>query len=242
MRRPMSSTGLFCSVVALLLLLCTTGEAQVSFKIGGGAGLVMPMGDYKGTLAEYYAGSNYGLSTGFGFHAKARVGLLGFNLTGEIGYSFLSNDGAPEAPNSSGEVDHRILSLKVGPEFRLGLPAVPVTPYLGVNVALNSFSGSSKFQSTSNITSSTIDMASASRIGIGATIGLMISSIDVAVHYNLHNLTGKSWIGRDNRVDTYSSLNDDKDPAYAPADDKHVVNEARSIQSLVITVSVMFGI
>lgn len=69
----------------------------------------------------------------------------------------------------------------------------------------------------------------------------MISAIDIAVHYNLHNITGKAWVGGDNRVDTYSSLNDDKDPAYAALDAKHVVKESRSIQSLVLTVSVMFG-
>lgn len=232
--------------VGLFLLLihfsATPAAAQVSFQIGGGVGYVMPAGDYKGTVAEYYAGTNYGLSGGFGLHAKARLGLLGFNLTGELGYAFLSNDGSPEGGNSSAEVDQRILSLKVGPEFRLGIPAVPVTPYLGVNVSFNSFSGSTKFQGTSGVPSSSFDMASASRIGAGATVGVMLSSIDIAVHYNLHNLSGKAWQGGGNRIDTYSSLNDDKDPLYAAGDSNHVVKDPRSIQSIVITVSMMFGI
>jgi len=237
----MKSTTVAMAFV-LVFALAFPATAQVSFQIGGGAGYVMPAGDYKGSMAEYYAGTNYGLASGFAAHAKARVGLMGFNLTGEIAYAFLNNDGSPEGGNSSAEVDHKILSIKVGPEFRLGLPAVPVTPYLGVNVALNSFSGSSKFQGTSNITSSTIDMASGSRIGVGATVGVLLSSIDIAVHYNLHNLTGKSWTGGGNRVDTYSSLNDDKDPLYVAGDSNHVVKDPRSIQSIVITVSMMFGI
>lgn len=229
--------------IALLLIFAVAvpATAQVSFQIGGGAGYVMPAGDYKGTMEEYYAGTNYGLAGGIGLHAKARVGLLGFNLTGEVAYAFLGNDGSPEGGNTSAEVDHKILSIKVGPEFRLGLPAVPVTPYVGVNVAFNSFSGSTKFQGTSSVPSSTVEMASASRIGVGATIGVMLSMIDIAVHYNLHNLTGKAWQGGSNRVDTYSALNDDKDPLYAPADNNHVVKDPRSIQSVVITVSVMFG-
>lgn len=235
-------SAIFGSFIFMVLFSTTPATAQVSFQIGGGVGYIMPAGDYGGTMAEYYAGTKYGLSSGFGVHAKARLGLLGFNLTGEASYAFLGNDGSPEGGNSSAEVDHRIFSIKVGPEFRLGLPAVPVTPYLGVNVSLNSFSGSTKFQGTSSVPSSSFDMASASRIGAGATIGVMLSSIDIAVHYNLHNLSGKAWQGGANRVDTYSSLNDDKDPLYAVGDNNHVVKDPRSIHSIVITVSMMFGI
>lgn len=224
------------------LFISSSARAQVSFQLGIGGGYVMPAGDYKGTAAEYYAGTNYGLSNGFGVHAKARLGLVGINLTGEIGYAMLSNDGSPEGGNSSLEVKHQILSIKVGPEYRFGLPAVPVTPYLGANVSLNMFSGSTKFQGVTSVPSSTVDMAGTSRIGVGGTVGVVIASFDIAVHYNLHNISGKSWVGADNRVDTYSSLNDDKDPAYAAGDTKHVVGEARSIQTLVITVSYMIGI
>jgi hypothetical protein len=237
----MKSTTVAMAFV-LIIAAAVPAAAQVSFQIGGGAGYVMPAGDYKGSIAEYYAGTNYGLAGGFAVHAKARVGLMGFNLTGEVDYAFLNNDGSPEGGNTSAEVDHKILSIKVGPEFRLGLPAVPVTPYIGLNVAFNSFSGSTKFQGTSSVPSSTVDMASASRIGIGATVGVMLSSIDIAVHYNLHNLTGKAWGGGSNRVDTYSSLNDDKDPLFAVGDNNHVVKDPRSIQSIVLTVSMMFGI
>lgn len=229
-------------VLVLIFAAALPAAAQVSFQIGGGAGYFMPAGDYKGTMAEYYAGTNYGLAGGFALHAKTRIGLMGFNLTGEVNYAFLSNDGSPEGGNTSAEVDHKILSIKVGPEFRLGLPAVPVTPYIGLNVAFNSFSGSTKFQGTSSVPSSTVDMASASRIGVGGTIGVMLTSIDIAVHYNLHNITGKAWAGGGNRVDTYSSLNDATDPLYAAGSTAHVVKDARSIQSVVITVSMMFGI
>lgn len=230
------------TLVIFFFFLSSQANAQVSFKIGGGGGFIMPMGDYKGESTDYFAGTNYGLSNGFGLNAKARVGLVGFNLTGEIGYAFLSNEGDAVPGQGTLEVSHRILSVKVGPEYRLGLPAVPVTPYLGVNISLNSFSGSTTFKGVSGVSSGTFDLNGATRIGAGATIGVMISSIDIAVHYNLHNLTGNTWEGGDNRLDTYKSLNDDKDPAYAVGDTKHVVKDARSIQTLVLSVSVMFGI
>lgn len=224
------------------MVLPAPSQAQVSLQIGIGGGYVMPGGDYKGTAAEYYAGTNYGLDNGFGVHAKVRLGLVGINLTGEVAYAFLSNDGSPEGGNSSLEVSHRILSIKIGPEYRFGIPAVPVTPYLGANVSMNMFSGSTKFQGVSSVPSSTVDLAGASRIGAGATVGVVIASFDVAIHYNIHNLSGKAWTGGNARVDTYSSLNDDKDPAYAAGNTTHVVGEARSIQTVALTVSYILGI
>jgi len=228
-------------LILLTVVAIPSAFAQVSVKVGIGGGYVMPMGDYKGTAAEYYAGTNYGLSNGFDVHAKARVGLLGFNLTGQVGYSSLSNSGSPQGGNSSADISSKIFSIEIGPEFHLGLPAVPITPYLGANIAFNTFSGSTKFQGTTSVPSSTVDMASASRFGIGATVGVIISSFDIAVHYNLYNLTGKEWVGSGNLVETFKSLNDDKDPMYAPGDPNHVVSSPRSLQSLVLSVSYMFG-
>lgn len=218
---------------------------QVSFKIGAGAGYAIPSSDFSGTAAEYYAGTKYGLAGGLNFHAKVRVGLVGFNLTGEAAYSMFSNDGVAELPNGTVETKKQILALKVGPEFQLSVPALPVTPYLGLNAALNMFSGSTSFKGLSSVPSSKQDLNGASRIGAGGTVGVLLSlagtNLDVAFHYNIHNLTGKSWEGADNRIDTYTGLNDDKDPAYAVGNNKHVVSEARSIHSMVLTVSVMFG-
>lgn len=228
-------------VAAIFLILPSASRAQISFELGLGGGYVMPTGDYKGTAAEYFDGVNYGLANGLGVHAKTRLGLMGLNLTGELGYAFLSNDGTVSSGGSV-EVKHQILSLKIGPEFRFGIPAVPVTPYLGLNVALNIFTGSTSFQGVSNVSSGSHDMGSATRLGIGGTVGVKVLSFDIAVQYNLHNLTGRSWTGGDNRIDTYTSLNDDKDPAFAPSDNKHVVKDPRAIQTVAITVSYMFGI
>lgn len=161
----MKNLRLFSVVLMSILLTVSAGNAQVSIQVGGGAGYVMSMGDYKGSAAEYYAGTNYGMANGFGLQAKARLGLVGFNLTGEVGYLFLGNDGSPEGGNTSLEVNHQILSIKVGPEYRFGLPAVPVTPYLGANVALNMISGSTKFQGTTGVPSSEVDMAGQAALG-----------------------------------------------------------------------------
>ena len=232
-------------VTAALLCMTTVSYSQISLQVGGGLGYAMPASDFSGTTVEYYEGKNYGLAGGLNFHGKVRFGILGLKLTGEASYSLFSNDGESQPGQGKVETKKRILALKVGPEFQLSLPAVPVTPYLGLNVAFNSFSGSTTFQGVSGVSSGTFDLTGASRIGVGGTVGTLISlagtNLDVALHYNLHNLTGKSWEGADSRIDTYSGLNDEKDPAYAPGDNKHVVQNSRSIHSIIVTVSVMFG-
>jgi hypothetical protein len=233
-------------LVTAAMFITVTGAsfAQVSFQVGAGVGYAIPSSDFSGTPAEYYAGTNYGLASGLNFHAKARIGLVGFNITGEASYSMFSNEGDAE-PGKAMETKKRILALKVGPEFRLGLPAVPVSPYIGLNVALNMFSGSTTFQGLTSVPSGTHDLTGASRIGAGGTVGVLLNlagtNLDVAFHYNIHNLTGAAWEGADNRIDTYTGLNDDKDPAYAVGNNKHVVSEARSIHSMVLSVSILFG-
>lgn len=228
-------------------LFCTTmvSYGQISLQVGGGLGYAMPSSDFSGSTLEYFAGKNYGLAGGLNVHGKVRFGILGLRLAGEASYSFFSNDGEAEPGRGKVEAKKRILALKVGPEFHLSLPAVPITPYLGLNVAYNSFSGSTTFQGVSGVSSGTFDLTGASRIGVGGTVGTLINlagtNLDVALHYNLHNLTGKNWEGADNLIDTYTGLNDDKDPAYAPANNKHVVQNSRSIHSIVVTVSLMLG-
>lgn len=233
--------------VMLLTMTVVPGVSfgQLSFQVGGGVGYAIPSGDFSGSTIDYYAGTNYGLAGGLNLHAKVRVGILGLNLTGEGSYSMFSNSGEATVGQGKVETKKNIFALKIGPEFHLSLPVLPITPYLGLNIALNTFSGSTTFQGVSSVSSGTVDLNSASRIGAGGTLGVLLNlagtNLDVAFHYNLHNLTGKSWEGADNRLDTYTGLNDDKDPAYAPANTKHVVQNSRSIQSMVLTVSVMFG-
>lgn len=57
--------------------------------------------------------------------------------------------------SSENEISQKILSVKVGPEYRLSLPAVPFTPYLGANVAFNSFSGEFQNNGVSKLSSGT---------------------------------------------------------------------------------------
>lgn len=86
------------------------------------------------------------MSSGFNYHAKARVGLLGFNLFGIVEYSTVSGEGESEPGHGKVENSHGIFSLKAGPEFNISPPLSPVGFYLDGFVSVNTFSGTVKFQ------------------------------------------------------------------------------------------------
>lgn len=240
--------------LAILIMtgcVAATVQSQVTLQVGGGLGLVIPAGDFGGSTVDYYSGTKYGLSSGFNIHAKARFGLLGLRLAGGVDYSSLSNDGNAEPGQGKVEVSQKILSFKVGPEFSLSLPAIPLTPYVGANIALNRFSGETTFQGVSKVSSATYSMQSATRIGLGFSVGAIvklspINSLDINLSYNLMNVGGKAWEdvnpAQNQRLDSYLALNDNNDPLYSALDDKHFINNARNIHSIQVTASFLFGL
>jgi opacity protein-like surface antigen len=250
MKIDLRSFRVALAVVALLVLTITPSRAQVNLKFGVGIGAMIPTSDFSGSTSEFYNGSRYGLSSGPNIHGKAKVGLSGWNLTGEIDYSSLSNTGNSEQGQGEVELSQTILSLKVGPEFRLSLPVLPITLYTGVNLALNRFSGKTTFQGVSRVPSATYSMDGATRFGIGFSIGTEMNigsllSLDFNISYNLMNVFGKEWNdvnpGSNQRIDSYLSLNDNRDPQYAAGDDKHFISNERNIHSILFTVGILFG-
>jgi hypothetical protein len=72
-----------------------------------------------------------------------------------------------------------------------------------------------------------------------------LMSLDLGVSYNMLNLFGKKFEVVDllnpKRVDSYKALNDDSDPIQF-ANDEHFIGASRSISSLEIGLTLMFGI
>ncbi len=223
----------------------------VKLQAGAGIGYEIPSGDYSGSTVDYYAGTKYGLSGGINFHAKGRIGAAGFKLAAEIGYSSLNNSGNSEASGQGKvEISQKIFSIKLGPEYMISIPAVPLTPYLGANLALNTISGQTKFNGVAQVPSGTYDVKSAMRFGLGLSGGVLykispLMSLDLSLSYNLMNLFGKSFEAVDpthsQRIDSYVRLNDDKDPV-AVNGSEHFIGSARSINTMQIALSLMFGI
>lgn len=239
------------ALVAFIALTLTPARSQVNIKLGGGIGVMSPASDFSGATLEYYNGSRYGLGSGLHIHGKAKFGLSMLNLVGEIDYSSLSNTGNSEPGQGTVDISQKILSLKVGPEFRLSVPALPVTPYIGANLALNRFSGETTFQGVAKVPSATYSVKDATRFGVGFSAGTEVSigpllSLDFNISYNLMNISGKQWDdvnpGINQRIDSYLALNDDRDPQYTAGDDKHFISNERNIRSILFKVSVLFGL
>lgn len=250
----MKKTGI-AVVIFFSMIFLSSAHAQVpgsplNLQFGIGIGKVTAAGDFGGSTIDYYSGAKYGLSGGVNLQGKARIGIFGFNLVGEIDYAFFSNNGFSEPGQGKVDISQKVLSLKVGPEFKLGIPMVPVTPYIGANIQLNKFSGDVTFNGVAKVASGTYDMAGASRIGFGINGGVVVSlggmTLDIGAQYNLLNVSGKAWEdanpSKDQRLDSYLSLNDDKDPAYASGSDVHFISSSRTISSFAVTATLMFGI
>lgn len=237
-------------IFTVVIILATSAQSQITFQVGAGAGLAIPASDYSGTTVDFYNGSKYGLKNGVTLNAKVRAGILGLRAAGEVNYSMFSNTGEALPDRGSVELSQNVLSIKVGPELSFGLPLMPITPYVGANVSLNSFSGKVKFQGITSLPSDENDMKSASRIGFGFTGGVLLSlggmKLDVSAAYDMMNASGKSWeddnITKDQRLDSYLTLNDDKDPLYRSGDDKHFIGNSRSIDLIQLRATLMIGL
>ena len=248
----MNKISMCISVIILSLIMLIPAYGQfskpLSVQIGGGIGYVLPAGDLGGTTMDYYSGSKYGLSNGINLQGKARFAIAGLNLVGEIDYSALSNSGYSEPGQGNIELSQKILSFRIGPEFKFNLPAIPFTPYIGANLALNHFSSDITFQGVARVPSAIYSMEGATRAGIGFSGGALfhLSSfiLDVGIQYNLLNLFGKSWKDVnptiDQRLDSYLALNDDMDPAYLAGSNTHIIGSSRTINTFAITATAMF--
>lgn len=244
--------GLRIAVIALML---TAGavclQAQVTLQAGVGGGALLPMAQYGGSTTDFFAGTKYGLATGYDVHGKFRLGLVGFRMFVRVDYASLSNSGDAEPGAGKLDISQNILSAKFGPEYHLRIPAFPVTPYLGVHISFNRITGDVKFQGTTNVPSGDNTVEAATRFGFGGDAGFLIPlnplmTLDLGVEYALINPIGRSWTDPnptiDRRLDSYLALNDDSDPLYAQGDTNHFISAARSIEALSITATLMIGI
>lgn len=238
------------TAVLFVLIFALQSNAQITFQIGGGLGYSTATGDYGGSTIDFYNGDKYGMGSGFNYHAKVRAGLLLLNAFGEIGFTNFSGEGEATSGQGNINVSNKIFSMKVGPEFPINIPLSPITPYLQGFFAVNTISGEVEFKGVANVPSGKYDIASATRVGIGAGIGAMFSlgvmKLDVNIQYHLINLTGNEYkienLTSHERLDNYTSLNDGKDPSYSTGSNAHFISDDRGIGSLEFKVSAMFGL
>lgn len=240
------------SVLCAMTLLSTPAWPQIDLAAGGGVGFVVASGDYSGTTADYYNGTKYGFTNGYALFGKGRAGILGLTVVLEAGYTSFKAHGDTEPGQGSLSISQHIISFRVGPEYQLvSIPLAPIKPYVGVYGMLNTFKGDATFNGASRVPSGTMTMPSASRLGLGAELGTIISvspvwMLDFTISYNFMNLSGSEWTAGDpahpRRADSYTALNDAADPLFLNGDQVHFIETNRSIQTLMFTASILFGL
>jgi len=217
--------------------------------LGPSIGWTAPTVDYSGETTDYYAGSKYGLGSGINFGAmgKLNLGPINFNLS--ILYSPLSANGpATSTTGSSVEIKQNLFTIGIGTQFGFNVPMSPIKPYIGFDLLFTTISGSTKFQGTADVTSSTIDLETASRTGLGFAAGTEIklssTALDLSIRYNLINLFSKNYDGSTTgtRDEAYKYLNDAKDPNYSSSDTKHPVGTDRTIATIQFQLGILFGL
>ena len=235
----------------IMIVFVNVSYSQISIKLGPELGLTSPTVDYSGDAKDFYAGTKYGLRSGlhYGVMGKVQLGPLNGRLS--ISYASLDNSGNanPEQPGSTLEIKNNVFMFTLGTEFGFGIPFSPVKPYAGIDVLFSTISGTYNFQGTSEVSSGEKSIQSASRTGLGFSIGSEVAfgksfTLDISLRYNLINLFGKSYDGVTNsndRNDAYTNLNDAADPNYSATNSKHPVGNDRSIDTIQINVGLLFG-
>lgn len=225
---------------------------QITLQAGAGLGYMVPSGDYGGSAEDFYNGTKYGMGSALSYNIKAKVGLAGFFLfSGQVDYASLSSEG--DVPNGQGnfKVNNNIVSIKVGPQFNINIPLSPISPYLDANIAVNFFSGDIEFNGVSGVPNAKFNIEPAARLGAGVGGGVLFSlgpllHLDLGIHYNFMNLTGKEYKDvnplTNDRVDSYLALNDDKDPNYSENSSVNIIGNSRSINALEINLTVLVGL
>lgn len=237
---------------ALILFISSVIYSQITLQIGAGGGYISPTGDFAGSTVDFYNGTNYGMSSGYNINAKVRVGLIGINLFGAVEYSSISGDGQSDPDNKNSQIENtqNILSIKAGPEFNFPIPMSPFSFYIDGFISVNNFSGTVNFQGVSGVSTGEYDLESATRVGAGGGGGVLwnvfsIITLDFGANYNWYNITGKQFTAsstNSDRLDSYTSLNDDADPLYQDGSSDHFIGDSRSISAWQFTLTAMIGI
>lgn len=237
--------------VVFLAVVCNNTFSQISIKLGPMAGLTSPTVDYSGDAKDFYAGTKYGVRSGINYGVMGKVNFGPINGRISVSYASLDNNGLanPEQPNSSLVIDNSLFVFSLGTEFGFGIPMSPVKPFAGIDLLFSSISGTYNFQGTSEVSSGEKSIKSASRTGLGFSIGAEVGlgksfTLDLSLRYNLHNLFGKEYEGITNSNDrnlAYTFLNDARDPNYSVTDSKHPVGNDRTIATIQMQLGILFG-
>lgn len=193
--------ALFIVVAAFLSLNTDTIFSQPQLKINLKGGYNLPMPDLKGDVNDSADRINtFGMKQGFGFGADAKYYLgkkRNLGITLDLMYNMFSNSEDTVtglAKNYKGKLNAFTVGLGIEYAF---MPKGKANPFVGAEFTGNFFSGNTEF--TVGSTTTTANLKSASRFGLGLGAGVDIAlnkniGIVVGAKYHMANLIGKDTV------------------------------------------------
>jgi hypothetical protein len=200
MQKPL----LLVSALFLLFFSASGSFSQTKFNLSVYGGYSLPVADLKGDFPDslgsgisFARSSTLLVSSGFNLGAtgKYSVDTTGkARVTVSLGYNTFS--GSQDYSRPSGTLTYKnkvnIFSISAGIEYYL-FPKKKISPYGGLDLAANFFSGN---VSSSGDSSRTLTRKSETRFGVIATGGVVImigknTGVTLGVKYALANLIGK---------------------------------------------------
>lgn len=237
---------IFTVFILTALLYTADSYGQLKILLGPTVGISIPSGDYAGNTIDFYSGTKYGQGSGATLGGSAKLKVPFLSLKGGLMYTIFKNSGYYEQGKGNIDIKHNVITVSAGPEFSFGIPFTSVTPFIGAELMFSFFRGETSFKDVAKVPTGTFDLNSAVRTGVsfsaGAEFDIDNYVIGLEARYSLHNLLGTKFTSVSNpeRLDSYLSLNDKKDPLYNGIDDKHPIGKDRMISSFSITASILF--
>jgi opacity protein-like surface antigen len=173
--------------VVLAVLLFSSVIFSQGFKFGVGGGLTMIQG--PDVLTKDFSSGGIGFGGEYHVGAKAKLSLPVIPLTpiAFLNYHIMSS--SEEIVGQTFEATSSILSIGAGAEWSL-LPG-PLSPYLALDVAMNSF-GKTEVKTPIGTFTTTGESRVGINIGAGAEFTLLPAfDIDASLKYSVFNLIGK---------------------------------------------------
>jgi len=166
----------------------STNGQSLKIGIGGGPAFIQSSGIPSSEDIE----NNINFNKGYQIGGRVKLGLLPINLIGQINYSKLNGDGTVKLTGISPEhydsdYNTSFLSIVIGAQYKL-IPA-PITPHIDFDLMLTSFGETTLKTVITNARE--LKMEGKDRLGIAFGAGIDISSFEITLKYNMHNLFGK---------------------------------------------------
>ncbi len=239
-------TKLYSLLIMLFVsfVVSNVSYSQITLNFGPTIGASLPIGDYAGSLNDFYSLNKYGSSIGGNFGADAKLSFPYISAHAFINYNVQNRSGVIGA--GSVDLNRNIFQVGFGPEAGIAIPKSNFKPYVGADFVMAVFTGKVTFTDVNPDLNGEYNIAKETRYGLGFRAGMELKlpnfTIDFNAKYSILNLMNRTFVSDTSRLTNYIYLNDNPDPEYTPGSVSHPIGVKRIISLIQFNVSVIYKI